>query len=757
MRKIVLLLAWTWASCSPPEAPNAEVAAWEQRAERVTIIRDDWGIPHVYGETDADAVFGLMYAQAEDDFNRVETNFLNSQGRLAEAEGEEEIYRDLRMKLFVDPDDMRAQYAASPDLLKSLMDAWADGLNFYLHAHPEVTPRVITRFEPWMALTFSEGSIGGDIERVDLDDLEAFYGSRPENMAVEERGDASVVASGMAPGGLGPVPDEAGVGPDEVAPSAEGAFLPEPTGSNGIAIAPSNSASGNALFLINPHTSFFFRAEVHVVSNEGLNAYGAVTWGQFFVYQGFNDRAGWMHTSSRVDNIDEYLETVVERDDAFYYLYGDEERPITARRVTVPYRTDTGMARREFTVYRTHHGPVVREEDGKWVSIRLMEEPTSALTQSYLRTKARSLNDFVETLRLHTNSSNNTVYADADGNIAYFHSNFVPERDTRFDWDEPVDGSDPTTDWQGVHPVEESPNSLNPSVGWIQNTNNWPYSAAGPDSPEPEDFPSYMDRGSENPRGIHAIRVLENKADFTLSSLIQAAYSTQLPAFEQLIPSLVAAYDQAPASSPFKEGLGEQIEALRGWDHRWSVESVPTALAVLWGEELMRQVNDDARTAGVSVYEYMATRTSAEQRLETLAAVSDRLEEDFGSWRTPWGEINRYQRLTGDIDHPFDDEGPSIPVGFTSGRWGSLASFGARRHDGSRKLYGTSGNSFVAVVEFGDTLRARAITAGGQSGDPASPHFNDQAERYSTGNLREVYFYRSQLEGHTEREYHPGG
>ncbi len=769
MRPIVLLCTLLWASCSPPAAPNVQVAAWEQRAERVTIIRDDWGIPHVYGETDADAVFGLMYAQAEDDFNRVETNFLNSQGRLAEAEGEGEIYRDLRMKLFIDPDDMRAQYEASPAWLKSLMDAWADGLNFYLHTHPEVTPRVITHFEPWMALTFSEGSIGGDIERVDLDALETFYGSRPENMAHGQRRDASVVASRVAPEGIGPVRPASDVvladvvSRDDAAVQGTGrqawdeGFLPEPTGSNGIAIAPSNSASGNALFLINPHTSFFFRAEVHVVSDEGLNAYGAVTWGQFFVYQGFNDRVGWMHTSSRVDNIDEYLETVIERDDGLYYRYGDEERPVTARRVTVPFRTDTGMAQREFTVYRTHHGPVVRQEDGKWVSIRLMEEPTDALTQSYLRTKARSYDEFVETMRLHTNSSNNTVYADADGNIAYFHSNFVPERDTRFDWDEPVDGTDPTTDWQGVHAVEESPNSVNPSVGWIQNTNNWPYSAAGPESPDQDDFPRYMDRGSENPRGVHAIRVLENKTDFTLSSLMQAAYSNQLPAFAQLIPPLVEAFDQAPATSPFREGLAEQIEALRGWDYRWSVESVPTALAVLWGEDLMRQVSDDARAAGVSVYDYMATRTSEEQRLETLAGVSRRLVEDFGSWETQWGDINRFQRLTGDIDHPFDDDGPSIPVGFTSGRWGSLASFGARRHDGSKKLYGTSGNSFVAVVEFGDTVRARAITAGGQSGDPGSPHFNDQAQRYSTGDLREVYFYRTQLEGHTEREYHPGG
>jgi acyl-homoserine-lactone acylase len=303
-----------------------------------------------------------------------------------------------------------------------------------------------------------------------------------------------------------------------------------------------------------------------------------------------------------------------------------------------------------------------------------------------------------------------------------------------------VDGSDPGTEWQGVHSFEESPNVVNPANGWTFCTNNWPYSAAGPgNSPRQEDYPAYMDSGRENFRGIHALMVLEDKTDFTLNSLIDAAYDSYLTAFEDMIPALVGSYDRTPDSNPLKAGLSEQIEMLRAWDLRFAVGSVPTSLAIFWAEEL--------RAGG----------GAADQHLQALAAASDRLEEDFGSWRTPWGDINRFQRLTGDIVHPFDDDAPSIPVGFTSSRWGSLASYGARRYGGSKKLYGTSGNSFVAVVEFGDSVRARAITAGGQSGDPASPHFNDQALRYSTGDLREVYFYPGQLEGHIEREYRPGG
>ena len=723
MKKGILTLLLVCVACAPQET-NVEVAAWEAQAQSVTIIRDDWGIPHIYGETDADAVFGMIYAQAEDDFNRIEVNFLNSQGRLAEAEGEDEIWRDLRMKLFIDPADMQTQYDASPQWLKDLMDAWASGLNYYLYTHPEVQPRVLTRFEPWMALTFSEGSIGGDIERVNLGRLEAFYGQPSNAQAVLDREPSSTTLA-MVPSGLNE--------PD---------MNEEPTGSNGIAIAPANTSAGNALLLINPHTSFFFREELHMVSEQGLDAYGAVTWGQFFVYQGFNENAGWMHTSSGVDNIDEFLETVVERDGTLYYRYGDEERPVTARQVTVPYKTDTGMAEREFTVYRTHHGPIVREVDGAWVSVALMEEPMDALIQSYMRTKAQSYDEYIEVMRTHTNSSNNTVFADSEGNIAYLHSNFIPVRDTRFNYLQPVDGSDPATDWQGVHSIEETPNAVNPSVGWLQNTNNWPFSAAGPDSPRREEFPVYVQRSGENARGLHAMRVLEGKTDFTLQSLIDAAFDSYLTGFEELIPALVRAYDQADASNPLKAELADQVSILRDWDLRWSVESIPTSLAIFFGEETRRL---DATEREVS-----------QQLLEALSAASARLEADFGSWRTPWGDINRFQRLTGDIVQPFDDAGPSTPVGFPSARWGSLASFGARAYPQTKKWYGTSGNSFVAVVEFGDEVRARAVTAGGLDSDPSSQHFNDQAELYATGDLREVYYYRADVEGHIEREYHPG-
>ena len=447
---------------------------------------------------------------------------------------------------------------------------------------------------------------------------------------------------------------------------------------------------------------------------------------------------------------------MLQKNGRFYYKYGNDERPLSATEITVPYRTSQGLQEKKFTVYRTHHGPIVREANGKWVSFRMMQEPVKALMQSFLRTKATDYKSYLETMKLLANSSNNTIFADADGDIAYFHGNFIPRRDTAFDWTKPVDGSNPATEWKGLLSVEESPHLLNPKSGWLYNSNNWPWSGAGPSSLKKEEYPPYVETGHESARGLHAIRVLENKKDFTLRSLIAAAYDSYLTWFDKPLPALIRAWERAQSSDPLKQKLAGQIERLRAWDHRWGVNSVATSLAVFWGEEIQRRVGDAARDADIANEDYIGTRAPAQQLLQALAAASRRLQTDFGTWETPWGQINRFQRLTGDIAQPFTDAGPSIPVGFTSSVWGSLASFGARPYPGTKKWYGTSGNSFVAVVEFGDRVHALAVTAGGESGDPKSPHFNDQAKRYSTGDLREVYFYRSQLDKHTERHYHPG-
>ncbi|HYI42487.1 MAG TPA: penicillin acylase family protein, partial [Sphingomicrobium sp.] len=708
MRLLLLPFAFLLTAASP-----SEIADWKAQASRVTITRDDWGIAHINAPTDADAVFGMIYAQAEDDFPRIEANYLTALGRKAEADGERAIWQDLRARLYVDDLKLQAEYARSPLWLKRLMNAWAAGLNYYLATHPQVQPRVIRRFEPWMALSFTEGSIGGDIERIDLGDLEKFYA-----------GTATHVAA---------------------------AADPEPKGSNGIAIAPKLTLGGNALLLINPHTSFFFRSEQHVTSGEGLDVYGAATWGQFFIYQGFNRRAGWMHTSSGVDSVDEFAVDVERRNGTLMYRYGRGWRPLQSQDVTIRYRTAGGqLATREFTTYGTHHGPIVRTEGNRWVAFSMMDKPVPALEQSYLRTKASDLRSFLEVSARQANSSNNTIFADRAGTIAYLHPQFVPRRSRNFDYTKVVDGSNPASDWQGLHLLEELPSAIRPRTGWVQNTNNWPWSAAGSASPTANRFPKYMDAWGENPRGLHAVSLLEGSSGWTLERLQAAAYSTRQPGFEKLVPGLVAAWDALPPNGPLKQKLAEPVGLLRSWDHRWSATSVANSIANHWGNELWKRATAAEWDDGLTVYDRIEAFSPAD-KLADLSAALERMERDFGSWRVPWGEINRFQRVSNAIDHPFDDSAPSIPVAFSSSRWGSLASFGAGQRAQTKRWYGTGGNSFVAVVEFGPRVRARAVTAGGESGDPKSPHFNDQAQRYATGNLRKVYFYPDELTGHVER------
>ncbi|HEY3703959.1 MAG TPA: penicillin acylase family protein [Terracidiphilus sp.] len=722
-----------------------DAARWKDEASRVTIVRDDWGIAHIHGKSDADAVFGMIYAQCEDDFNRVETNYLTALGLRAEDEGEAAIWQDLRQRLYLDHEELKRDYAESPDWLKKLMDGWADGINFYLAQHPAMKPKVITHFEPWMALSFTEGSIGGDIERVDLKRLEAYY---------EKKGMRSAGKEGKREQGK----EIAGweVRPHVAVPWME----PRPSSSNGFAIAPSNAANHHALLLINPHTWFFFRSELQMSSDEGLNAYGAVTWGQFFVYQGFNERAGWMHTSSGVDAVDEYLEAVVLQDKKLSYRYGSETRPFTTRQITIRYKTPEGLKSRTFMAMYSLHGPVIAQDGERLVTMQLMNVPIAALEQSYLRTKAHNYAEYKKTMELRANSSNNTVFADADGEIAYWQGDFIPRRDPRFDYAKPVDGSDPSTNWLGLMTVEEVPHLLNPQVGYLFNANDSPWNGAGPDSLKRSDFPAYVEEGIETPRGVHAMLLLapggKPRRDWTVETLRAAAYDSYLPWFARTLPVLAKAYDDLPASDPLKAKLTEQVKMLRAWDCRWGTGSVETALGMFWGTELLKTVARPAREAKIPSEEWVASELGPHDLVQALETASDQLAADFGTWRTPWGEINRFQRLTDELAPKFTDAGASTPVPFVPGGFGSLAAFVGRAYPGTKRWYGNYGNSFVAVVEFGDKVRAKAVTAGGESGDPASSHFGDEAARYASGNLRDVYFYPDELKGHARQTYHPG-
>jgi acyl-homoserine-lactone acylase len=724
-----LLLILSGLTVRAQKFSPAELARWQQQARQVSITRDTYGVPHIYGKTDADAVFGLLYTQCEDDFNRVETNYLDAIGRLAEVEGEAQLYHDLRARLFLDSTQAIAIYKKSPADMKLLLDAFAAGTNYYLATHPTVQPHLLRRFQPWMPLMFSEGSIGGNISVVSLERLKAFYSLKKSSSWID---------------------------------TDFGRTDREPVGSNGFAIAPGRSANGHALLLINPHTSFYFRSEVQMVSQQGLNAYGAVTWGQFFIYQGFNEHCGWMHTSSQADSMDEYLETIEEKDGKPFYRYEGKLRAVTMQKVSLPYKLGDKILRKTFTIYRTHHGPIVGQKtDQQWVAVRMMNAPLAALQQSYLRTKATDYGSFQQVMKLNGNASNNTVFADTKGSIAYWHGNFMPRRNPKFDWSLPVDGSTSATEWQGFHPVSELVQVHNPVSGFIQNCNSTPYTVSGPSSPDPAKFPKYEAPDAENYRGLNAVRVLSRKAVFTLDTLIAAADDPHLTAFDELLPPLLAAYQPTSAEKAAAPAVAEAINVLHAWNHNYAQTSVAQTVAIYWAERLLAKARARVPAAQpqldyISFVRFALANTSPTEKVATLAETLDDLARDFGTWKKPWGEINRYQRLTSRIEEQYDDQQPSQPVAFTSSAWGSLAAFGARAYPGTKKRYGNVGNSFVAVVEFGPRIVARSVVTGGQSSRPGTAHFTDQADLYCNGHFKEVRFYPEDVKAHAEKTYHPG-
>lgn len=728
MKKIFLLLLLPLFSLAQPPSPQV-ISAWESQAKRVTILEDQWGVPHIYGKTDADAVFGLLYVQCSQNFSRVERNYLEIMGRLSEIEGKKRMFDDLQMRLIYDSEAAKADYHNSAPWFKALLTAFADGINYYLYRHPETKPMVLKKFEPWFPLLYTDGSIaptqtGGLTTR----DLRDFYEGADRSTS-SIRTDLSI---------------------NEF----------KATGSNGFALAPQKTANHHAILYINPHVTFYFRTEAHMVSEEGLNAYGAVTWGQFFIYQGFNSSCGWMHTSSYADVADQYVEKVERTGKDFRYWYTGADgkagwKPVRQKEILIHYANGQEKASQRFPGYYTHHGPVMGQQNGRWISLKENNRSLAALQQSWLRTKADGFDAFRKVMDMRANNSNNTVFADKNGNIAYWHGNFMPKRNPGYDWSRPVDGTTADTEWKGIHTLEETIHLYNPGSGWIQNCNSTPFTAAGESSPNKEAYPPYMAPDGQNGRALTAMRLLSAGKNLSLDDVIRIGYTRYLSAFDILLPPLFTAYKNLPEDKAKKE-LEKPVHFLEVWDRNAAASSIATTLAVEWAYRLAAAVppapTPEAATNAVGNFNYMANTLSPVQQLTALSETIKELERLYGTWEIPWGEINRYQRST---NNQFDDTAPSVPVSLGPGTWGSLPSFYARRFD-TKKRYGSSGNSFVAAVEFGPRLKAKTILTGGESFDPTSPHYNDQLEGFLEGKFKVVNFYKEDVLKNARRSYHPG-
>jgi len=649
-------------------------------ASRVTIYRDSYGIPHVFGETDAATMFGFAYAQAEDNFWRIEDNYIRSLGRRAEVEGEQRVSSDRRARTLEIPRLAREEYRRLPRKMRELVDGYAAGLNAFLADHPEVKPRLLTRIEPWYPLAFIRYNyyMGG------------FFFS-----------------SGIRPGDLETALDDVWDRKD--------------FGSNGWVIGPSKSATGHAMLFINPHLPFFGPGQVyegHVNSKaSGWNFTGYTRLGFPFPYVGHNESLGWVSTDNAADQADLYSETFTGE---LHYRSGDVQRLATVWTDTIRVKTASGVEPRVVRLMKTHHGPIVGRRDNKPLALRMAKfEGDGWLEEWYNMTRARTVTELRRAMQPLNMLFGNVMAADADGNTWYLYNAAVPVRDARFDWSGPVDGSDPATEWKGYHTIDQLPQLLNPETGWMQNCNTTPFLLTSSGNPDSTRFPRYMVRESDNWRGWNSRRILSATPRFTWDQWVRVGFDNQVGAADSLLPALLA------------DSTGDARHV--------------AAIAVL------RQWNRHSDTTSVAMTVFDAWRDAP-----SLDSALARLERTWGTWQVPWGEVNRLQRLDERIDQRPSDERPSIAVVGAGQQHGTIFAFVAPPAQGQKRRYGAAGGSYVSVVEFGPTVRRLAVHTMGESGDPGSKHFFDQAPLYARGQFRPAWFTLEEIRANLESQYRPG-
>lgn len=712
--------------------------ATENLARSATIYRDTFGVPHVYGRTDASVVFGLMYAQAEDNFGQLEEDHINKLGRAAEVYGNARLAGDLMARLFETSRRARDEYKNSGSPMRELCDAYAAGLNYYLERHPEIRPKLINRFEPWFALVTGAPSLAS--LGITTPEIRALFKELPA---------AQNQSSGE---------------------SAEGSESNEAEGSNMWAISPQKSQSGHALLFINPHVGFFGggqRYEAHLHSREGLNISGFAMLGSPYIWSGHNESLGWSHTNSGADSTDVFIETFDNAQNPLAYRYGNDYRGAVEWTDEIPVKNQGNIETKRFTFRKTHHGAIVGLRAGKSlaVSAASIEVSGKLFEQKWAMARARTIAEFKSAMAKRALTGSNTIYADCRGNIFYIHGNATPRRSTKFDWSKPVDGANPETDWRGLHELDELPQVLNPSSGFVQSSNSTPFLTSTTDNPERSKFPVYMAPDLDTPRAQMARRILSSKEKFTFADWTRVSFDTHMILAETIVPEIVSIWEKLRQTDAAKaQELAEPIAALKSWDYESRIDSVPTTLFMLYFEQLQRASReraapptDDAPTAPTPLIEQLSKIDAAAKITAFERALND-LRSDYGKWQVAWGEINRLQRIhsSGTLEK-FDDAKPSVPVAGASGLAGSLFTFNTRRDAGQKRRCGISGNSYLAVVEFAPRVRADSLLVFGQSADPKSPHFFDQAELYSTKQYKPAWFELKEIKRHLERRYHPGG
>ena len=724
-----LLISFALSAVAAAKTPVVEAKA-EKIARSVTIYRDSYGVPHIYGPTDASCVFGYIYAQAEDNFWQIEDSYIRALGRASEVYGERTLSDDMLNRALEIPRLAKAEYDRTSGRTRELSDALADGLNYFLAHNPQVKPRLISHFEPWYSFAFSRFTIYQQFiygkSGLKVDEIKTAV------QALDSSGAAAstTVSLNIPLNGL-----------DE--PESEPIV-----GSNMWTVTPSKSVSGHALLFINPHQPFFGAGqwyEGHVHSDEGWNLSGASFFGSPYPSIGHNDYLGWSHTVNDPDIVDLFIEKFDDSKNPLAYRYGDSYRTATEWTDAIAVKTAKGVEPRSFKFRKTHHGPIVSVREGKPLAIKLARlEEGGWIDEWYAMGKAHTMAEFKAAMSKCAIPMFNAMYADREGNIFYVYNGAVPRRSTKFDWSKPVDGSNPEAEWNGYHSFDELPQLTNPKTGFMQNCNQTPFTTTSEGNPAKESFPNYMTHESDNARARISRRVLSTHDKFSFDDWAHWGLDTTVLESETQIPQLAAEWEKLKDKDAARAAkLADVIAELKSWDNVSTIESKPMTLFTLWFERVgklqAQKVKDDWL------------------KIRALEEVVADLTRDFGTWRVAWGEVNRLQRIqSGGELETFSDERPSLPIAGAPGPIGIVNNFYARPEKGQKRRYGVAGTSFVSVVEFGPKVQARSLLVFGESADTKSPYNFDQAQLYSKKQFKPAWFTLPEIKANSKKVYHPG-
>lgn len=726
-------IALLWAlvalvtSAASARADDLNLPPPDDLAGSVTIVRDEFGTPHIHGKTDEATLLGFGYAQCEDYFWQVEDAFILALGRYAEAHGPKGLNSDLLNHAFRIAARSERDFAALDQESQRLCAAFVAGINRYVAQHPQTQPRLIERFEPWHVLAMHR------------------------HFALE----LSFRLTGLS---------------DDRLPRRNPQIWPA-TGSNGWALAGSRTASGAPLLLAAPHMPWFGfaqLAEAHLRSDGGRgrsawNFTGAHFYGNPTLAMGHNDRLGWTLVTNEPDIADVWRVKFTHPDNPLAYEYDGDWRVAREWTDVIRVAKSQGVEDREFAFRATHHGPIVaRESDEVMLAANvagLME--AVPLRQSLQMARAQNLAEFRLALAAMQALFMNIVYADCDGNIMFLYTCRAPRRNPQFDWSQPVDGSDPATEWLGVHELDELPQVLNPAAGFLQNCNSTPFAVTDGDNPAPGDFPKYLVRDAEvqTRRAERSLQMLRGMHDVTFDQWQAAAFDTQVYWATTELPRYAAALEQLSRDKPAAaERVRPYLDHLLAWNGVITAESTAATLCHAWyeqlygpgypGEQLREQYVDDLPG-----------------QLAGLAVAAERLSAVHGSWKIPYGELYRLQRRTQVvdlIDLRFDDAADSLPLVGGHGPMGAaFTQYYSPSIDiplvlSQRRRYGIVGTSYLAAWHFTPSgVRGASLVPFGASSDPQSPHYLDQAQLLSEQRMKPERITPQQVSRHAVRTYRP--